>query len=97
MSGIIVSTEEDTNLRQDGMVENIITRTMQRAAHSVLIALLSTSGKWGGSVLLEVYLLNLCSGTLIALFGPVYIHAVGHLKVDICIYNRDMYTCSGTS
>jgi hypothetical protein len=66
---------------------------MQRAANSVLIILLSTSGKWGRSVLLEVYLLNLCSGTPIALLGPVYIHAVGHLKVDISIYNRDIYTC----
>ena len=89
MSGIIVSTEEDTNLRQDGMVEDIITRTMQRAAHSVLLVLLSTSGKWGRSVLV-VYLLNLCSGMNIALFGPVYIHAVTHLKDDISIHNRDL-------
>ena len=43
----------------------------------------------GGSVLV-VYLLNLCSGMHIALFGPVYIHAVAHLKVDISIYNGDI-------
>ena len=67
----------------------IITRTMQRVAHSVLIFLLSMSGKWGRSVLV-VYLLNLCSGMHIALFGPVYIHAVTHLKDDISIHNRDL-------
>jgi len=62
---------------------------MHRVAHSVLIVLLNMSGKWGRSVLV-VYLLNLCSGMHIALFGPVYIHAVAHLKVDISIYNRDI-------
>ena len=62
---------------------------MQRAAHCVRIVLLSTTGKWGRSVLV-VYLLNLCSGMHIALFDLVYIHAVAHLKVDISIYNRDI-------
>ena len=69
---------------------------MHRAAHSGPHCLAEYEWQVGRSVLV-VYLLNLCSGMHIALFGPVYIHAVGHLKVDICIYNRDMYTCSGTS
>jgi len=36
-------------------------------------------------------LLDLCSSMHIALFGPVYIHAVAHLNVHICIHNRDIY------
>ena len=48
MSGIIVSKKEVIYLqgKQDESVEDIITRTMQSAARSVLIVLLSTSGKW---------------------------------------------------
>jgi len=48
MSGIIVSKKEVIYLqgKQDESVEEIITRTMQIAARSVLIVLLSTSGKW---------------------------------------------------
>jgi hypothetical protein len=33
-----------------------------------------------------IYLLDLCSGMHIALFGPIYIHAVAYLNVDICIH-----------
>jgi hypothetical protein len=48
MSGIIVSTKEVIYLqgKQDESVEYIISRTMERATHSVLIVLLSMSGKW---------------------------------------------------
>jgi hypothetical protein len=81
LSTIIVSTEEVINLLSslDEMVEEIITRTMQRAAHSVLIVLLIMIGKWRRTV--WVYLLNLCSSLHIAVYGPVYIHAVAHLNI----------------
>ena len=84
MSGIIVSTKEVIYLRgeQDERVEDIITSTMQRAAaHSVLIFVFLTSGKWRRTVL--VYLLNLYSSMHTALFGPVYIHAVAHRLIYV--------------
>jgi hypothetical protein len=78
MGTIRASTKEVIYLPgpQDERAEDVITRTMQRAAaHSVLIVLLM-SVKWRTTVL--VYLLNLYSCMHTALFGPVYIHAVAH-------------------
>jgi hypothetical protein len=81
--GIIASTKEVIYLPglQEERVEDITTRTMQRAAeHSVLIVLLM-SGKWRITVF--VYLLNLYSCMHTALFGPVYIHTVAHWLIYV--------------